>query len=85
MTSKRDQTETFSEPEAAPRQPPTKKARTANQPNLNRGGKRQDPKIDQTSGQRYVFGDLDEYTAVKEDGLEFEDDSEALLYLKSVR
>lgn len=47
--------------------------------------KRQGQGVDATYGQRWAFGDLDTATAPKNDGLEWEDESDALAYLKSVR
>jgi hypothetical protein len=44
-----------------------------------------EPKTDATYGQRSVFPSLDHPTYPSDDDLEFEDESDALAYLKTVR
>ncbi len=41
--------------------------------------------MDDTYGQRCVFGGLDKATAPQDDDLEVEDEQDALAYLRSVR
>ncbi|KAI0125058.1 hypothetical protein BJ170DRAFT_585106 [Xylariales sp. AK1849] len=47
--------------------------------------KRQSSAVDQTSGQRYAFGNLNSATVPSDEELEWEDDTDALAYLRSVR
>lgn len=64
-------------------QPSTKRARNAG--NQRKSKQSQEPQTDLTYGQRSCFPSLDHIVANSDEDLEFEDESDALAYLQSVR
>lgn len=76
MGSKRDNS-TLNDPIP---EPPNKRRR--DQGSKSKGA---EPKPDATYGQRSAFGSLQQPTHPSDDDLEFEDEGDALAYLKSVR
>ena len=84
MASKRDlETATASDQEAHSSQPSSKRQR--NQPSSNNRAKTQQPATDITYGQRCVFPGLDDSLVHTDDDIDYEDEQDALAYLKSVR
>ncbi len=75
MSTKRDNTAL----DDASAQPPSKRRREQS------SVKSREPKTDATYGQRFAFPGLDEPTHPSDDDLEFEDETDALTYLRSVR
>ncbi|ROV97149.1 hypothetical protein VPNG_08833 [Cytospora leucostoma] len=64
-------------------QPSTKRARNAG--NQKKSKQSSEPQTDLTYGQRHCFPGLDHSVSNSDEDLEFEDESDALAYLKSVR
>lgn len=63
-------------------QPSTKRARSGNQKKSKQSS---EPQTDLTYGQRHCFPGLDQSAVYSDEDLEFEDESDALAYLQSVR
>jgi hypothetical protein len=83
MGSKRESSAVSnSDREESASEPPAKRQRK--QPSASKS-KRIEPRIDVTYGQRSAFPGLDDSLALEDDDVQFEDEGDALEYLRSVR
>lgn len=77
---------TDAERDFSPSEPSTKRARNATgQQKKATNKQQQEPATDVTYGQRCCFPGLDSTVAYSDEDLDFEDETDALAYLQSVR
>lgn len=81
-----DSTDDHDEPDAAAGyQPSPKRARNNNKKQQQQQQQQQEPATNVTYGQRCCFPGIDSNAYNSDEDLEFEDESDALAYLQSVR
>lgn len=89
MAAKRD-LESMTDPESdafSPLAPSSKRARNSNDAGPKKSNKQQtqEATTDVTYGQRYCFPSVNETLSNSDEDLDFEDETDALAYLQSVR